>query len=233
MALIVHKYGGTSMGSGERIAAVARRVAKWARAGHRMVVVPSAMSGETNRLLGLAAELAPEHKTDATRREMDMLAASGEQASAALLAIALQAQGLPAISFTGWQVPVQTDSSYTKARIASIDGQRVRAALDQGARLLSRVQRVEAVDVGPRDEPAGLARGDDHGGGGGLHGEIQRLPEFGQHRVRQAVDRVVGAVHVQSQDTVGVQVQVKMAQGGRRFPHDHPFGVLLAPCIPA
>jgi len=132
MALIVHKYGGTSMGSGERIAAVARRVAKWARAGHRMVVVPSAMSGETNRLLGLAAELAPEHKTDATRREMDMLAASGEQASAALLAIALQAQGLPAISFTGWQVPVQTDSSYTKARIASIDGQRVRAALDQG-----------------------------------------------------------------------------------------------------
>jgi hypothetical protein len=93
MALIVHKYGGTSMGSTERIRNVAKRVAKWARAGHQMVVVPSAMSGETNRLLGLAKELAPAKSTDAYSRELDMLASTGEQASSALLAIALQAEG--------------------------------------------------------------------------------------------------------------------------------------------
>ena len=88
MALIVHKYGGTSMGSTERIRNVAKRVAKWARAGHQMVVVPSAMSGETNRLLGLASELAPNQAKTAYYRELDMLAATGEQASSALLAIA-------------------------------------------------------------------------------------------------------------------------------------------------
>ena len=132
MALIVHKYGGTSMGSPERIRNVAKRVAKWARAGHQIVVVPSAMSGETNRLLGLAGELAPERPTDQYHRELDMLAATGEQASSALLAIALQAEGQPAVSYTGWQVPVRTDSSYTKARIESIDDQRVRADLDAG-----------------------------------------------------------------------------------------------------
>ena len=132
MALIVHKYGGTSMGSTERIANVARRVAKWARAGHQMVVVPSAMSGETNRLLALAKELAPARPGADTLREQDALAATGEQASAALLAIALQAQGLPAVSYTGWQVPIKTDSAYTKARIDSIDDARVRADLAAG-----------------------------------------------------------------------------------------------------
>jgi aspartate kinase len=132
MALIVHKYGGTSMGSPERIRNVAKRVAKWARAGHQMVVVPSAMSGETNRLLGLAGELAPTKASAAYHRELDMLAATGEQASSALLAIALQAEGMEAISYTGWQVPVRTDSSYTKARIESIDDQRVRADLSAG-----------------------------------------------------------------------------------------------------
>ena len=132
MALIVHKYGGTSMGSPERIRNVAKRVAKWARAGHQIVVVPSAMSGETNRLLGLAGELAPAKATAEYHRELDMLAATGEQASSALLAIALQAEGMPAVSYTGWQVPVRTDSSYTKARIESIDDQRVRADLDAG-----------------------------------------------------------------------------------------------------
>ncbi len=81
MALIVHKYGGTSMGSTERIRNVAKRVAKWARAGHQMVVVPSAMSGETNRLLGLAKELAPAKTNTSYDRELDMLAATGEQAS--------------------------------------------------------------------------------------------------------------------------------------------------------
>ncbi|HBH40129.1 MAG TPA: aspartate kinase [Curvibacter sp.] len=132
MALIVHKYGGTSMGSTERIRNVAKRVAKWARAGHQMVVVPSAMSGETNRLLGLAKELAPPKSSDATNRELDMLAATGEQASSALLAIALQAEGMESVSYAGWQVPIVTNSAYTKARIESIDDQRIRADLAAG-----------------------------------------------------------------------------------------------------
>ena len=132
MALIVHKYGGTSMGSTERIAQVAKRVAKWARAGHQMVVVPSAMSGETNRLLGLAKELAPGRLTPDYWREQDMLAATGEQASSALLAIALQAEGQPAVSYAGWQVPIRTSNAYTRARIDSIDDARVRADLEAG-----------------------------------------------------------------------------------------------------
>jgi aspartate kinase len=132
MALIVQKYGGTSMGSTERIANVARRVIKWARAGHQVVVVPSAMSGETNRLLGLASELAPPKPTREHYRELDMIAATGEQVSVGLLAIALQAQGQPAISYAGWQVPVRTTDGYTKARIESIDTHKVRADLDAG-----------------------------------------------------------------------------------------------------
>ena len=132
MALIVHKYGGTSMGSTERIRNVAKRVAKWARAGHQMVVVPSAMSGETNRLLGLAKELAPAVADDAYGRELDALAATGEQASSALLAIALQAEGMQAVSYAGWQVTIKTNSAYTKARIESIDDERARADLDAG-----------------------------------------------------------------------------------------------------
>ncbi|WP_342130615.1 aspartate kinase [Hydrogenophaga sp. OTU3427] len=132
MALIVHKYGGTSMGSTERIRNVAKRVAKWHRAGHQMVVVPSAMSGETNRLLGLAKELAPSAHNAAYSRELDALAATGEQASSALLAIALQAEGMQAVSYAGWQVPIKTNSAYTKARIESIDDQRVRADLNAG-----------------------------------------------------------------------------------------------------
>ena len=132
MALIVHKYGGTSMGSTERIKLVAKRVAKWARAGHQMVVVPSAMSGETNRLLGLAKELSPAKPGDAYNRELDMLASTGEQASSALLAIALQAEGLEAVSYAGWQVAIKTNSAHTKARIESIDDKKVRADLDAG-----------------------------------------------------------------------------------------------------
>ena len=132
MALTVHKYGGTSMGSTERIRNVAKRVAKWARAGHQMVVVPSAMSGETNRLLGLAKELSPERSSAELMRELDMIASTGEQVSVGLLAIALQAEGLQAVSYAGWQVPITTDSSYTKARIQSIDDQRVRADLAAG-----------------------------------------------------------------------------------------------------
>jgi aspartate kinase len=132
MALIVHKYGGTSMGSTERIRLVAKRVAKWARADHQMVVVPSAMSGETNRLLGLAKELAPSKPGDAYQRELDMLASTGEQVSVALLAIALQAEGMESVSYAGWQVPILTNSAHTKARIESIDDQKVRADLAAG-----------------------------------------------------------------------------------------------------
>lgn len=128
MSLIVHKYGGTSMGSTERIKNVAKRVAKWHRAGFQMVVVPSAMSGETNRLIGLAKEI----QADPDPRELDMLCCTGEQASVALLAMALKAEGLDAIGFSGWQVPIKTDSSYTKARIESIDDTRVKAELNAG-----------------------------------------------------------------------------------------------------
>ncbi len=132
MALIVHKYGGTSMGSTERIRNVAKRVAKWARAGHQMVVVPSAMSGETNRLLGLAKELSPAKPSDALNRELDMLASTGEQVSVGLLAIALQAEGVEAVSYAGWQVPIRTNNAYTKARIEAIEHQKVRADLAAG-----------------------------------------------------------------------------------------------------
>ncbi len=128
MALIVHKYGGTSMGSTERIKNVARRVAKWHDAGYQIVVVPSAMSGETNRLIGLAKEVMPEPDP----RELDMLASTGEQVSVALLAMALKAIGKDAISYAGWQVAIKTDSAYTKARIQSIDDVKVRADLDAG-----------------------------------------------------------------------------------------------------
>ncbi len=131
MSLVVHKYGGTSMGSIERINNVARRVAKWVKAGHQVVIVPSAMSGETNRLLGLAKEINP-NAADLCPRELDMIASTGEQVSVGLLAIALQTIGVDAISYTGWQVPVRTNDAYMKARIESIDGVRVRKDLDAG-----------------------------------------------------------------------------------------------------
>jgi aspartate kinase len=128
MSLIVHKYGGTSMGSIERIQNVAKRVAKWMRAGHQVVVVPSAMSGETNRLLGLAKELS----ANPNPRELDQIAATGEQVSSGLLAIALQEQGIDAVSYSGWQVTVHTDSAYTKARILGIDDAKIKKDLDAG-----------------------------------------------------------------------------------------------------
>jgi aspartate kinase len=128
MALFVHKYGGTSMGSTERIKNVAKRVAKWHDAGYQIVVVPSAMSGETNRLIGLAKELMP----DPDPRELDMLASTGEQVSVALLAMALKAIGKEAVSYAGWQVAITTDSAFTKARIQSIDDVKVRKDLDAG-----------------------------------------------------------------------------------------------------
>ncbi len=129
MALIVQKYGGTSVGSVERIKNVARRVAKWADAGHQVVVVVSAMSGETNRLIGLAREIQPEPDP----RELDVVAATGEQVTIGLLAMALKAIGREARSYTGAQVAVRTDSAFTKARIEAIDEQRIRADLARGA----------------------------------------------------------------------------------------------------
>lgn len=128
MALIVHKYGGTSMGSTERIKNVARRVAKWHDAGYQIIVVPSAMSGETNRLIGLAKEIMEQPDP----RELDMLASTGEQVSVALLSMALHAVGKEAVSYAGWQVAIRTDSAYTKARIQSIDDAKVRKDLDAG-----------------------------------------------------------------------------------------------------
>ncbi|MFN9391248.1 MAG: aspartate kinase, partial [Betaproteobacteria bacterium] len=119
MAFIVQKFGGTSVASTERIRNVSRRVAKWCAAGHQVVVVPSAMSGETNRLIGLARELQEEPDP----RELDVVASTGEQVTVGLLSMALMAQGVKARSYTGWQVKVLTDSAFTKARILGIDEQ--------------------------------------------------------------------------------------------------------------
>jgi aspartate kinase len=128
MALIVHKYGGTSVGTPERIKNVAKRVAKWHAAGHQMIVVPSAMSGETNRLLTLAREIT----ADPDPRELDVIASTGEQVTIGLLALALQKEGLKAKSYTGAQVKVLTDSAFTKARIMDIDDKSIRSDLARG-----------------------------------------------------------------------------------------------------
>ena len=128
MALIVQKYGGTSVGSTERIRNVAKRVAHWRAQGHQLVVVVSAMSGETNRLLGLAKELS----ASPDPRELDVVAATGEQVTIGLLSIALMEMGIPARSYTGGQVRVLTDNAYTKARILEIDEAPMRRDLEQG-----------------------------------------------------------------------------------------------------
>ena len=128
MKTIVQKYGGTSMGSTDRIKNVARRVANWHRAGNRMVVVVSAMSGETNRLIALAKEIMP----NPDPRELDVIASTGEQVSIGLLAMALKAIGVEAVSYNGTQVGVHTDAAYTKARIESIDAGPIRESLDEG-----------------------------------------------------------------------------------------------------
>ena len=128
MALIVQKYGGTSVGSTERIQSVARRVARYHREGHQLVVVVSAMSGETNRLLALAKQISP----DPDPRELDVIAATGEQVTIGLLAIALHELGLKARSYTGGQVRVLTDNAFTKARILDIDVDPIRKDLGTG-----------------------------------------------------------------------------------------------------
>ena len=128
MALIVQKYGGTSVGTTDRIKNVARRVAKWQAQGHQVVVVVSAMSGETNRLIAMAREI----QANPDPRELDVIASTGEQVTIGLLSMALKDIGVDAVSYTGWQMPMITDSAYTKARIQSIDDKRMRADLDAG-----------------------------------------------------------------------------------------------------
>ena len=128
MALIVQKYGGTSVGSPERIKNVARRVAQWKSRGDRVVVVVSAMSGETNRLISLAREV----QATPDPRELDVMLSTGEQVTIALLSMALMDQGIQARSYTGGQVRILTDSAHTKARILSIDEENLRRDLDAG-----------------------------------------------------------------------------------------------------
>ena len=128
MALIVQKYGGTSVGSVERIRNVARRVARWKAKGHDLVVVVSAMSGETNRLIALAKDI----QANPEPRELDVVMATGEQVTIGLLSLALFDAGLKARSYTGSQVRIRTDSVYTKARITGIDEAAIRKDLAAG-----------------------------------------------------------------------------------------------------
>ncbi len=128
MALIVQKYGGTSVGSVELIQRVADRVAQTRQAGYDLVVVLSAMSGETDRLVRLASEVTP----SPDEREMDMLLSTGERVTIALLAMSLRGRGFNARSFTGRQVGIMTDGSHTKARIARVAADRIREALTEG-----------------------------------------------------------------------------------------------------
>ena len=143
MSLIVQKYGGTSVGDVERIKRVARRVVQAKAEGHDLVVVVSAMAGETDRLLGLAAQVsdAPDE------RELDVIVATGEQISIGLLSLAIQQQGCRARSFTGSQVRIQTDAAHTKAKIVSVEADRVRLALREGAiAIVAGFQGVTAED---------------------------------------------------------------------------------------
>lgn len=128
MALYVYKFGGTSVGTPERIKAVAKKIQKAHDLGDQLVVVVSAMSGETNRLIGLAKEM----QQQPTGRELDVLVSTGEQVTVSLLCMALHDLGCPAWSFTGSQVKILTDSAFTKARIRNIDDYRMREQLDQG-----------------------------------------------------------------------------------------------------
>ena len=128
MSLIVQKYGGTSVGTPERIRAVARRVARYKSLGHQIVVVVSAMSGETNRLIGLAREIMMEPDP----RELDVIVSTGEQVTIGMTTLALIELGIKAKSYTGSQVKILTDDAHTKARILKIDHNNIQEDLDQG-----------------------------------------------------------------------------------------------------
>ena len=142
MSLIVQKYGGTSVGDVERIQNVARKVAKFRDQGHDVVVVVSAMSGETNRLIGLAKDI----DEKAAGREFDVLVSTGEQVTIALLSMALNKMGYPARSYTGAQVHILTDNAYNKARIREIDDVRIRGDLNEGRIVV--VAGFQGVDEG-------------------------------------------------------------------------------------
>ena len=142
MALIVQKFGGTSVGTTERIKAVAGRIAAFKAAGHQLVVVVSAMSGETNRLIALAKEV----QTEPDPREYDVVVSTGEQVTIGLLCMALLERGVKARSYTGGQVSILTDSSHTKARIRKIDEERMRADLAEGWLVV--VAGFQGVDAG-------------------------------------------------------------------------------------
>ncbi|MBU0837422.1 MAG: aspartate kinase, partial [Gammaproteobacteria bacterium] len=128
MALIVQKFGGTSVGTVERIEQVAEKVKKFRDGGDDIVVVVSAMSGETNRLIDLAKQISDQP----VARELDVMVSTGEQVTIALLAMALIKRGVPAVSYTGNQVRILTDSAHTKARILQIDGQRIQRDIKAG-----------------------------------------------------------------------------------------------------
>lgn len=151
MSLIIQKYGGTSVGSLERIREVAGRIARTRREGHQVVVVVSAMSGETNRLVALAHEVT----RSPNEREMDMLLSTGERVTIALLAMALQEQGCPAASFTGRQVGIFTDSAHTNARIERISAERLSESLAQG--VVPVVAGFQGIDA--RSDVTTLGRG--------------------------------------------------------------------------
>src|SRR5574341_2628142 len=143
MALIVQKYGETSVGDVDRIKNVARRVTEARAAGHDVVVVVSAMAGETDRLIGLAHKIAERRN----ERELDVILATGEQVSIGLLSLAIHELGFRARSFTGGQVRIQTDDAHTKARIVSIEAERVRQALVDGEiAIVAGFQGVSAED---------------------------------------------------------------------------------------
>jgi aspartate kinase len=129
LGLIVQKYGGSSLGDADKIRHVARRVMQTQKAGNDVVVVVSAMYGETDRLVGLVNDIAP----DPDPREYDVVVSTGEQVTIGLLALALGELGIPARSFAGWQVQVKTDDDHARARILSIDTERIRAELARGA----------------------------------------------------------------------------------------------------
>ncbi len=152
MALIVQKYGGTSVGDIDRIAQVAQRIKRYADQQHQLVVVVSAMSGETNRLVQLGKDISGANNF---AREMDVLTASGEQVSIALLSMALQRLGLSAKSMLGDQVAIKTDSAYGKARISHIETHALRAALESGA--IPVVAGFQGVD--PQGDLTTLGRG--------------------------------------------------------------------------
>ena len=140
MALYVQKFGGTSVGSTARIESVADKIISYRNQGHDIVVVVSAMSGETNRLLALAHEIDPQPSP----RELDVILSTGEQVTIALLSIALQKRGCDARSFTGGQVRILTDEAHTRARIREIDDKKIRHELALG-RVASRAQMKKAI----------------------------------------------------------------------------------------